>query len=315
MHISTSIWAINKLPSNYKEQLIRLKQAGFTGIDLDLSDAWYRPKFWVGEIFPETNVFLSSTEDAIAYYKPYIDEIKKAGLEIAQAHAPFPPGVPDRPYTIDFAVKSIQGCVKFCVAMGIKYVVVHGHSLFSWDNGHTYQDIQKMNEDLYTSLIPMLKGSNTIVCLENMFTPYNQTNIRGHVGFAIETAKEIDYYNSLCDGEEHFGYCIDTGHMNIVHTDMEKFIKTLGKRIKCTHINDNYGGAHDTHTLPYFGRTDHRPMLEGFKSIGYDGPINFETLTWSKNAIEVTEALIEFLGATGKYFEKAIKGEVEIWYK
>ena len=314
MQIATSICGIATQSANYKEKFEKIKKAGFDSVNLDMACDGYVPsEFWNGVLKPEENIFLSPTEKVVEYFKPYLDDIKDAGLNIAQAHAPFPSGVEDRPETIEYAIKTLQGCVKFCIAVGINNLVIHGNSLCEWDKIHTYEDIKKMNEELYTSLIPILKGSNMIVCLENMFVAYKNTNLRGHTGFPIETAREIDYYNSLCDGEEHFGYCIDIGHMNLVNTDIERFINILGKRIKCTHIHDNYGGCKDIHVMPYFGRMDYRPMLAGFKSIGYDGPICFETWAYEGKPKPIADAMLNFLYETGKYFESAIKGETEIW--
>lgn len=315
MIIGTSLCPNCLKSANYKEKLIKIKKAGFDAVDLDMSDDGYtRVDFFQGRLYPEKNIFLKSVDEIIEYFKQYTDAIKEAGLEISQAHAPFPAGVSDRPNTIEHGLKTMEGCVKFCIAMGIKNLVIHGHSLFDWDNAHSPEDIKKLNDDLYTSLIPIVKGTNLVICLEDMFVPYKGTNIRGHCTFPIETAREIDYYNSLCDGEEHFGYCLDIGHMNLIHQDIEKFIKTLGNRIKCTHIHDNYGYLKDMHIMPFFGRMDYSPMLEGFKAIGYDGDICFETWAYEGKPAPISNALLEFLGATGKYFVNAIKGKSKIWY-
>ena len=64
--------------------------------------------------------------------------------------------------------------------------------------------------------------------------------------------------------------------------------------------------------MPYFGRSDNKAFLRGFKAIGYEGPVNFETLAWANKPTPVSDALIKFMGETGKYFARAIKGESPI---
>ncbi len=231
-----------------------------------------------------------------------------------QAHAPFPAYVFDYPNILDYAISTYKKCIEYCNVIGVKNLVVHG---ISRPRGCelSYEQIHDLNIKLYSSLIDTLKGTSVTVCLENLFVHCGGNDyIEGICSDPYEAVDYIDTLNKMC-GEEHFGLCLDTGHLNLIRGEFRQYVSILGNRIKCTHINDNYGTSQDLHVMPYFGRGDQRPMLEGLKSIGYDGPINFETLAWSNKPTQVSDALIEFMGITGKYFEKAIKGECEIWHK
>ena len=83
---------------------------------------------------------------------------------------------------------------------------------------------------------------------------------------ARKMAERIDRINEKY-GAEVLGFCFDTGHASLVGIDFEKFILTLGKRLKVLHIYDNDGIA-DLHQMPFtFTRTrENHPSTdwEGF---------------------------------------------------
>ena len=284
-----------------------LKDAGLNAIDFSLENAWERPKFWQA-ILPEDNFFMHSDEEVLGYYKPLVEKIKSYGIDLFQGHAPFPSGVPDRPHTIKYANEVIKRSVDIAAKIGIKNFVIHGSSLFGWDKVNSLEDIDNMNWELYSQLASTLKGTNTVVCLEDMFADIEGIPIKGHGTNAKDTADLIDKLNALCDGETHFGYCLDIGHMTLAGVDVYPFIKTLGKRITCLHIHDNFGGYKDSHALPYFASMDYKDFLQGLKDVGYDGAINFEVDPLAKVPEELYPAILKLVYKTGEYFYRAIKG-------
>jgi len=52
-------------------------------------------------------------------------------------------------------------------------------------------------------------------------------------------------------------------------------MKTLGSRITCTHIHDNYYGK-DLHLMPYEGEIDWTAHMRTMKEIGYKGNLTYE---------------------------------------
>ena len=298
-----------QLEANYYVKM--LKEAGFNTVDFGLEDAWSRPKFWQG-IIPEDTLFLHSDEEVMAFYKPIIDKYKSYGMELYQGHAPFPSGIPDRPNTIEYAIKVIKRTVRIASLLGVKHLVVHGDSLYGWDKVNTIEDINRLNWELYSSLVPELMGTNVTICLENMFGDIDGIPVKGHVTNAKDTCDFIDALNALCMGETHFGFCLDNGHLDLAGVDVYPFIKKLGKRIKCLHLQDNFGVYKDTHYLPYFGTMDHKDLLRGLRDIGYDGSINFEVSAFDQFPKELHADMLNLLYKVGEYFYKAIKGLEEI---
>ena len=167
---------------------------------------------------------------------------------------------------------------------------------------------------LYSSLVETLKGTSVTVCLENLFTSrMPKKYVAGHCSNAEKTVKIIDELNSLCE-KEHFGLCLDTGHINLAGADMREYIETVGNRIKCLHVHDNRG-TNDDHRLPYSGNIDWREFLTAMKNIGYSGNVNFETFAQTNKENLPSGLLVptvKYIGEIGRYFVDAILGKAEI---
>lgn len=65
------------------------------------------------------------------------------------------------------------------------------------------------------------------------------------------------------------------GHAHIQGLDQRKAIASLGNRIKCLHIQDNYGRS-DQHTAPSYGTVRWDEVLSGLREIGYAGDLTLE---------------------------------------
>lgn len=73
------------------------------------------------------------------------------------------------------------------------------------------------------------------------------------------------------------GICYDTGHGNISGMVPGEAIRAMGKRLVCTHINDNHAGRpEDEHLLPYFGNIDWTLVMKALHEIGYEGDFAYE---------------------------------------
>ena len=85
----------------------------------------------------------------------------------------------------------------------------------------------------------------------------------------------------LCDSvnAKNVGICWDTGHANIMEHEQpqDEAIRFLGKRIKCTHIHNNFKNYTDLHQPPDTGNIDWDQVMKAFREIGYDGPFTLET--------------------------------------
>ena len=78
---------------------------------------------------------------------------------------------------------------------------------------------------------------------------------------------------------ESVGVCWDFGHANMIYGDQSSMIRSLGDRIKCTHIHNNWG-TRDDHAPPIYGNIQWDSVMPALASTGYQGPLTLETHCW-----------------------------------
>jgi sugar phosphate isomerase/epimerase len=95
--------------------------------------------------------------------------------------------------------------------------------------------------------------------------------MRRFASHAAELAAMIDVWK-----EPGVGACWDFGHANFLYKDQRPALRTIGKRLKATHINDNYGSS-DEHMFPFHGSVNWRAIMPVLVEIGYEGDFTYET--------------------------------------
>ena len=70
--------------------------------------------------------------------------------------------------------------------------------------------------------------------------------------------------------------CWDFGHANMLAFNQADAIRTLGKRIECTHVHNNFK-KQDLHLPPDCGNIEWDKVMKAMNDIGYDGPLTLET--------------------------------------
>ncbi|MBP5466737.1 MAG: sugar phosphate isomerase/epimerase, partial [Clostridia bacterium] len=284
-----------------------VSESGFTALNFDLCNVWNSGEMWHGKL-PEHSVFEEPLDNVIKYYQPQLDAFKKYGLSLGQAHAPYPACLPDRPEAImPYAIKIYKRMIEFCSKVGIPYLVIHGVSLYEWDKNNSWEDIEKLNIELFSALIPELKGSGVTACMENLPYPVKGIMRKAICCYPEQAVKLIDALNEMA-GEEVFGFCLDIGHLNLCRNDTREFILTLGKRLKCLHVHDNYAEK-DDHRAPYSGNIDWEWFLAALADADYQGDMSFETFhQYASDYLpkELIPAYVKFIGDAGNYFIKKI---------
>ena len=266
-----------------EEGYVLFKEAGFEGIDWNVDHAWNNSDINNGS-YRGKCIFEKTLKEVMNHYKGELEIIHRNNLHISQAHAPFPCYVRKYPEVIDYAIKVYKRNIEFCGAVGCKNLVIHGVSYSLADDDNTQEDIYKLNKKLYTSLIPVLKKTDVTVCLENLFVTYNSVNYQGFCSDAHECTDFIDMLNEKA-GREVFGFCLDTGHANLLHHDFRVIIPIYGNRIKALHIHDNNGSS-DQHRAPVTGTINWNHFCSALKNIGYDGDLSFETFAQTNAALK-----------------------------
>ena len=197
----------------YENGCKMIREAGFDGIDLNFNDAWDQFEVRNGKL--GHCIFEEDMPSVLKYYEPVFSAIEKSGLEIVQAHAPFPSYVAGFP-EINGRIPGIyENCIRLCGEKKIPYLVIHGISReYDGSDMAKEEEIEK-NIELYSSMISAIRETGVTVLLENIFwdvggKPYDATCANPD-----EAAGLIDILNGIA-GCEAFGLCFDVGHNNLL---------------------------------------------------------------------------------------------------
>ncbi|SEJ03913.1 Sugar phosphate isomerase/epimerase [Lachnospiraceae bacterium A10] len=290
-----------------------MRDAGFTCADFSLNMYLKNTDLYKERL---NGFFDQSIEELEQFFTPHKEAAKSAGVRIHQMHMPYPNFIPSAADSIndyllrEMAPKSMQICKFF----DCKYIVVHGLKVKHFYG--TEEAEWEATEKFLDRIFPMAKEMGITICVENIYTSAGKHILEGPCCDARKMAERIDRINEKY-GAEVLGFCFDTGHANLVGIDFEKFILTLGKRLKVLHIHDNDGIA-DLHQVPFtFTRTrENNPSTdwEGFvralRAIDYDGVLNFETAPVLRSFPEgLRPQALRMLAEIGQYFAREISGQ------
>jgi len=226
-----------------------IAKAGFKNIDVD---------FWqlLGKNEDEWN---KSVEDILKI-------MDKHNLKCVQTH----------PYFYDLRVPSdeIDEEIEFAIKQGIiagaklgaDWCVVHPRSAVNAEN---YKE-KSLRDNV------------------RKFSEYLEYAVKFGTGLAAENLlprgeKEPFYganYMDLCElvdtiNDKHLQICWDTGHANCMSFDQAEAVRYLSKRIKSTHVHNNYKDQ-DWHLPPNHGNIEWDKVMKAFSDIGYDGALTLE---------------------------------------
>ena len=287
-----------------------IRDAGFTAVDWNIDNDLSRTTLEKATELKNLCIFEKPLDEVLAYYEPQLKEIRKNGLKISQAHAPFPAYLTGREDILDYTICVYCRIIELCDAVGCQNLIIHGitPSPGVTEAAEGPEQIHALNMKLYSSLIDTLKKTNVTVCLENLFRQAPMHNFyEGHRSDPHLAVEYIDTLNSMA-GKECFGLCMDTGHLNLLGKRFYTSGPVLGKRIKALHIHDN-AGKHDSHMAPYSGTILWHEFVEELRKIGYDHDLSFETFRQTKQATVGAELVPHFLAhiyTLGDYFRKKI---------
>ncbi len=294
-----------------------IKNAGFDAIDWNLDHAVKWSDLLDGTYMGKS-IFEKPIEEVIEYYGEELEVIKKTGLELYQAHAPFPSCVFPNIETLDYMIGIISRNIEYCDYAGIQNLVVHVIQRDWGDTSVTSEYLEELNLKLCTSLIPTLLAckNDVKVCLENSCAwrrkpdGYNECTT-DEFSFPEYSVYFIDKLNSIA-GKDVFASCYDTGHGNLVKKGPAENIETLGKRLKVLHVHDN-DGLIDRHTMPFSGTINWNEFCASLKKTGYDGVICFETFRSHDRGYAFSEEMmllmLETVAKIGKAFSARIEEE------
>ena len=196
------------------------------------------------------------------------------GMTVDQVHAPYN-FYAHRP--LEIFREQLGRSIVAAKRMGASYLIFHGDE-YHPGRGEAYDADLALNT-VYEIFAPYveetLKNGMTPV-FENAFEDHHRVSLTERSHFCGELSELIALLDRFCD--PRIGCCWDFGHGKLALENDERHaeaIRTLGSRIVCTHVHDNYYKK-DLHLPPFMGDADWGSLMRAVKDIGYRGDLTFE---------------------------------------
>lgn len=248
----------------WREAIDKVASAGFEAVDICFCD-YERP----GQPL--------SREDWRDWARELREYAQEKNLPIGQGHAHYYSSVAFHKFTpleLEAHEAKVFRDIEAAGICGVKWLVIHPDSY---------------NDDVWYSRKRSLEGNR------ERFLRYGEAASKWGVGIAIEnlidvrpvgrfagTTEDLVELVDLLGDDQLFGICLDTGHANLTQMNQPAAIRSMGKRLKALHVNDNRGET-DDHILPFTGNVQWRPLMEALGEIGYDGDFTYEIHNFGKN--------------------------------
>lgn len=253
-----------------------IREAGFRKVDINLDTFLKNSDLYAGKL---NGFFSSSIEDLFLYFSQYRKAMDRYGITPSQMHAPYPVRVEGREQQNEYMQGTvIPKSILIAEYLGVPWMVVHPFKM-----QYVYDKNREFNENIayFKMLVPLLKQCGVRICFENLYEGIGTRVVEGVCADPEDAVKYIDTLNDYA-GEELFGFCLDTGHLQLVNRDPYAFITRLGSRLKALHIHEN-DGVGDLHQMPFtFGKSKEEGQIwnrifEGLAETGFDRTLSFET--------------------------------------
>lgn len=168
------------------------------------------------------------------------------------------------PFSLDEKIRQIselriEQSIETAKEIGAKAVVFHTNYNPFLDTEMYFSMWVKTNTEYWGSVLE--KHSDINIYLENMFDLCPKT--------LNALAENLSKY-------QNFGICLDYSHAFLSKTDLETWVKCLGKYVKHIHINDN-DGMGDMHWAWGDGIVPHSKFYEYYKNYMDGATILIET--------------------------------------
>ena len=268
-----SVWSSYYYVLSPEDMLLEFKKHGFKYCELS----------------SEHSEMLLERGDAKIVGEEFGKKARENGIEFSQGHLFFWGKRICDPNDRELIKRQIDLFLK----IGIKNAVLHCDALKD-ENGVSPSDdiVREENVKAISELLDYVKGTDLVICLENLISCNAANNVKGLMYF-------IDYFKS-----ENLGICLDTGHLNLRDKDQVAFIKTAGKHIKALHLADNEGND-DQHMMPYGkGNVNFESVIREMKKIGYEGLYNLEIPGERQAPLEVLGYKLEYIQKMMAYLDK-----------
>ena len=282
MKISTEIGSLRNAFGTYEKVLDAVKSTGFDAYDFSMFE--YNVCPWINE---------DDYAEKAKKLRKYADGI---GLVCNQTHSPFPlVFVGDEKRTEERFFEIVRA-LEISSILGAEFSVVH-----PW-NGYSPQE----NEKIYKRIEPYAKKFGVKIALENMWFWDRENNHA--LPAACSDGANFNAHLNLLNGEI-FCALLDIGHaeMKGLDTSAPKMIRELGDRLKGIHLHDN-DLRYDSHTLPFTGAINYKPIIAALKETGYNGDITLECSNFVPSfPQELAFSALKIMADAANYFRSELQ--------
>lgn len=264
MYISSTTAACSLRHGSDTMAVRALTRAGFDACDFSM---FHYPL--------EGGVFDLSPDRFDSYFLEIREVAKACGMNIWQAHAPFPSMVGE-PREDARRLAALRRSVRAAALLECRFLVIHGDIHFLDTTEEEHAQLYENSLTLYRELRPDLQREGVRACIENVFG-WDEKAGRARKT-AMSTAEEIVEALEALDGE-NFCACMDIGHARLTGQDPGDMIRTLGRWLRVLHVHDNDARS-DQHLLPFLGGTDWKAVCAALRKAEYPGVISLEADTF-----------------------------------
>lgn len=247
---------------SYPESIRRCKAVGFDVLDLNMCSMSN----------PKANELCG--DDWEKHLDAIIEERDRQGVRFYQSHPLFRRGHIvefDDPEKEKFFWDMEYRALDITAKVGAKWAVIHPAYI---PGEPDWKKQIEHNHRIYDRLVDYAAKLGIGIAFENM-VEHDRKNHR-FTTYPEELIAICEDYN--CDT---VGLCWDFGHGNTACPERHaEGLRLLGKRLKCVHINDNWGTG-DDHVIPFNGNIPWEELMPILTEIGFEGTLDMELANYN----------------------------------
>jgi sugar phosphate isomerase/epimerase len=254
-------------------------------IELNPEDmvAQFAEKGWTHlELSDEHAAVLLTRGDAEGTGRAFATLAEDHGVRIPQGHLSLKFDITAG--SVADTVESLKPWFDLFLGVGIRAGVLHWGGKALTERGQGPDEIRAARVAVLKALDAHLRGTDLIVCLENLSAVDNASPL-------------LDLIEAV--GGTNLGICLDTGHLNLAGGKPSEFVKQAGPTLQALHIADNEGKT-DQHLMPYGrGTVDWEGLTESLHEVDYKGIYNFEIPGENHCPLPVRLAKLDYVKTIG----------------
>ncbi len=253
-----------------KAVLRHAKDTGLDAVDLGLNP------FSVAD---DRSIYATGDETQItAYFRALREYADELGIAICMTHGRIAGYRTDPAHNRD-ELASFRWDALATAVLGARFCVVHSVHL---GLDAAPEDQRRLNRQMMEDYLPLAKRYGVRLAMETLGDTHAADGRDGvdFFGDFDEYFRAFEEVARVGDNRDWLCACVDTGHTNKTvrfpgQIPPGEFIRRLGDRVQCLHLNDN-NGLTDQHKVPLSGTVDWQDVLAALQEIGYAGDYNME---------------------------------------